>query len=390
MANVLSDGPDADTDPVGYAQAQVKPLKDLAIADPTLQKAVLQLDSAYKARSEGDTRGAAHVAAAEKTLHAACPAEPKTASTITIYSGQHRQTTQSLVTAFEKKTGISVRVRYNDEDTFADEIVAENAHPVADVFYTENSLPLEYLQRKGMLAKLNASTLTKTAHRYNSARGEWVGISARVSVLVYNPTLIQTSQLPTTALELADPKYAGKLAIAPGETDFQPIVTSVYRAYGKARTLGWLEGTKANAGSRNYPDNETVVDKVNRGAAAFGVINQYYWYRMKAELGTDNAHSDIAYFAPHDPGYVLDVSGAAVLESSTHLGAAQQFVAFLVSRQGQEVIAHSISFEYPLDDGVKTTAPETPFVQLRPNAISISQLGDGATAISLIQQSGLL
>lgn len=59
--------------------------------------------------------------------------------TITVYSGQHQQTTQSLITAFEKKTGVNVTVRYNDEDTFADEIQAEKSHPVADVFYTENS-----------------------------------------------------------------------------------------------------------------------------------------------------------------------------------------------------------------------------------------------------------
>ncbi len=71
---------------------------------------------------------------------------------ITVYSGQHQQTTQSLISAFEKKTGVNVIVRYNDEDTFADEIQAEKSHPVADVFYTENSPPLEYLQEKGMLA----------------------------------------------------------------------------------------------------------------------------------------------------------------------------------------------------------------------------------------------
>lgn len=390
VTDVLSDGPDPAADPIGYAQAQVLPLKQLQIGDPAVRKAVLRLDAAYTARSRGEADAAAHVAAAERALHALCPPAPASAQTITLYSGQHQQTTQSLINAFEEKTGIGVRVRYNDEDTFADEIVAERAHPVADVFYTENSPPLEYLQRKGMLAKLQVSTLAKTPSRYDSAVGDWVGVSARVSVLIYNPRLIAKSQLPTTVLELADPKYAGKLALAAGETDFQPIVTSVYRAYGKARTLQWLQGLKANTGSRDYPDNETVADKVNRGAAAFGVINQYYWYRMRAELGGRGMHSEIAYFAPHDPGYVLDVSGAAVLASSKHAVAAQRFVAFLVSAQAQEVIAHSISFEYPLDDGVKTSAPETPFDRLAPNPITISQLGDGATAISLIQQSGLL
>ena len=46
--------------------------------------------------------------------------------------------------------------------------------------------------------------------------------------------------------------------------------------------------------------------------------------------------------------------------------------------------------EYPLDDGVRTTAPETPFGQLQPNSISIADLGDGSTAIALLQKAGLL
>ena len=125
------------------------------------------------------------------------------------------------------------------------------------------------------------------------------------------------------------------MAFAAGETDFQPIVTSVAQAYGTEAALQWLEGIKANAGAHVYPDNETIADEVNRGAVAFGVVNQYYWYRMRAEIGVSNVHSEIAYFAPHDPGYVVDVSGAAVLKSSKHQAAAQRFLAYLVSRPGQ-------------------------------------------------------
>jgi iron(III) transport system substrate-binding protein len=312
------------------------------------------------------------------------------AGSITLYSGQHEQTTQSLVNAFEEQTGITVNVRYNDEDSFADEIVAEEAHPIADVFYTENSPALEYLQEKGLLARVDAATLAKTPAKYNSPQGDWIGVSARVSVLIYNPSLISASQLPTSVLQLANPKYKGKLAFAAGETDFQPVVTSVARTYGDAEASAWLTGIKQNAGAHIYPDNETIADEVNRGAVAFGVVNQYYWYRLKAELGASNVHSLITYFAPRDPGYVVDVSGAGILKSSKNQADAQKFLAFLVSRQGQEIIAHSISYEYPLDDGVQTAAPETPFGELQPNPISIADLGDGSTAISLLQKAGLL
>ena len=168
-----------------------------------------------------------------------------------------------------------------------------------------------------------------------------MGVSARVSVLIYNPSLIAKSQLPTSVLQLADPQYQGKLAFAAGETDFQPIVTSVLRTYGEAATLQWLDGIKTNAGGHIYPDNETIADEVNRGAVAFGVVNQYYWYRMRAEIGASNMHSAITYFAPRRSGLRARRvrRGRAPVQHAP--GEAQRFLAFLVSKQGQEIIAHS-------------------------------------------------
>ncbi len=75
------------------------------------------------------------------------------AGSITLYSGQHEQTTDSLVAGFEKVTGINVNVRYDDEDTLVDEIVTEGANSPADVIYTENTPALEYLQEKHLLSR---------------------------------------------------------------------------------------------------------------------------------------------------------------------------------------------------------------------------------------------
>jgi iron(III) transport system substrate-binding protein len=312
------------------------------------------------------------------------------AGSLTVYSGQHVQTTEALVTAFERESGISVNLRSEDEDVLADQIVTEGQRSPADVFYTENSPPLQYLASKGMLARVDPATLRNTPSRFNSPDGKWVGVSARVSVMVYNTNLLSPQDLPSSAMELADPKWKGRIAIAGSETDFQPIVTSVARAHGQEAALNWLNAVKANAGGHNYPDNETVTSEVNNGQVALGLINQYYWYRERAQVGASGMHSAIAYFAPHDVGYVVNVSGAAVLRSSTHQKAAQRFLAFLTSVQGQEIIAHSDSFEYPIASGVTTAEPETPFAALQPNDITIAELGTGAEAIKLLQEAQLL
>ena len=74
VADVLSDGPDPGSDPIGYAQAQVLPLRQLKIAGASLQRAVQALASAYQTfSSSGGSAGAGQVSKAEKTVSALCP-----------------------------------------------------------------------------------------------------------------------------------------------------------------------------------------------------------------------------------------------------------------------------------------------------------------------------
>jgi iron(III) transport system substrate-binding protein len=129
---------------------------------------------------------------------------------------------------------------------------------------------------------------------------------------------------------------------------------------------------------------------VNKGQAAIGIINHYYWYRERYDVGAANMHSAIAYFAPRDPGYILNVSGAAILKSSQNKAEAQRFLAFMVSKKGQEIIAHSPSYEYPLGSGVSTAKGLRPFDTLQPAPLSVAELGDGSAAIALLQKAQLL
>ena len=307
---------------------------------------------------------------------------------ITLYSGQHEQTTALLVAAFERQTGIKVEVRSGDEASLGDQILQEGANSPADAFYSENTPVLESLREHGALARVAPSTLSAVPARYSSASGEWVGVSARVSALVYNTSELRAASLPGSILELAQPRWKGKVGFAPSETDFQPLVTAVVRIDGQPAAERWLKGLASNA--TIYPDNETAVTQVNNGESELAPINHYYWYRLRSELGASATHSALHYFNPGDVGEVLDVSGAAVLASSSHKTLAQRFLAFLVSRAGQEVIAHSHSYEYPLRPGVAASAALPALSSFHPAPLTPAELGDGSAALSLEQKLGLL
>ena len=76
VAAVLSNGPDPGADPVGYAEAQILPLRQLQTPDQALQAAISDLAAAYQgfynAGGHGDAAKAAVTSAAKK-INSLCP-----------------------------------------------------------------------------------------------------------------------------------------------------------------------------------------------------------------------------------------------------------------------------------------------------------------------------
>ncbi|MEJ1978842.1 MAG: extracellular solute-binding protein [Acetobacteraceae bacterium] len=140
-----------------------------------------------------------------------------------------------------------------------------------------------------------------------------------------------------------------------------------------------------------FDDDEGVVAAVDRGAAAAGIINNYYWPRLRQEKGADKMHSALHHFADGDVGGLMNVSGAAVLKSSKNQAAAQSFLAFLVSKPTQEMLAkEDVTFEYPLVAGVAANPILKPVGELHPPQVSMKQLGDDRDAAKLLREAGLI
>ena len=78
------------------------------------------------------------------------------------------------------------------------------------------------------------------------------------------------------------------------------------------------------------------------------------------------------------------------MKSSKHPTQAQKLVAFLVSAEGQAILAHSDSYEYPLRTGSAASPELTPLDQLQPNSLGVAELSDGAAAVALLQDAQLL
>lgn len=307
-------------------------------------------------------------------------------SSITLYNGQHSQLTAALVSAFEQKTGISVRVLSNDGVVLADQILQEGSASPADVYITENTPELMLLQEHHLLAKLSPTILSQVPVSDSSPQAEFVGVAERVNTLAYDPSTLSASALPVSVLDLADPNWAGRIAIAPTDSDFLPLVSAMAATHGRARALSWLQGLKRNAVL--FQTSEAAVAAVNRGSVPAAIVNEYYWYRLRLEVGAGNMHSVLHSFSAHDAGSVANISGAAVLASSRNHAAAR-FVAFLVSEEGQRILARGDDYEYPIRPGVAPNPALPPLWHFNPTSVGVASLGDDRGAVILLQQAGL-
>ena len=103
------------------------------------------------------------------------------------------------------------------------------------------------------------------------------------------------------------------------ETDFQPIVTTIARTYGEAAALRWLDAVKAQRGEPRLPgQRDGHVGGQQRPGGPRRSSTSTTGTASGPRSGAAGMHSAIAYFAPHDVGYVVDVSGAGILKSSIH------------------------------------------------------------------------
>jgi len=308
-------------------------------------------------------------------------------ATLTVYSGQHEQTVQRLVADFEQRTGAKVALRSGDEGDLANQLLQEGKNSPADVYFAENPPALTAVSARKLLAPVDPATLAAVPAADNSPNGDWVGVTARTAALVYHTTSVTETDLPASVMDLAKPEWKDKVALSPGETDFHPLVTAVIKLHGVAAAKQWLEGLKANA--KIYSDNEAVVAAVNRGEREVGLLDHYYWYRLRSE-NKGAVDSALHYFAPGDAGALIDISGAGVLATTKHPALAQSFVAYLVSEPAQQIIATSESWEYPLRPGIQPAAGLKVLPSLTPAPLSTAELGDGTQALDLLQQVGLL
>lgn len=274
------------------------------------------------------------------------------AGALQVYSSQHANVTEAWAEDFTERTGIEVQVRGGQDSSMGHMIVEEGEASPADVFLTENSPAMTVVERAGLLAPVEEATLAQVRDGLVPSSGAWTAIAARSTVLVYNTDEISEAELPTSIMDLAEPEWAGRWGAAPGGADFQAIVAGMLAGEGEDATRSWLQALEKDAEA--YQNNIATMKAVNAGEVPVGVMYHYYWYRDQAGDQEGSKNTALHYFGNQDPGAFVSLSAGGVLAGSDMAEEAQQFLAYLTSPDGQQVLVESGSMEYAVGAGVES------------------------------------
>jgi iron(III) transport system substrate-binding protein len=338
------------------------------------------------------TMAAAAVAALATASPAACGSagepgsedEPATPG-ITLYSGRTPPLIGPVIDRYEEKVDRDVQVRFGDSATLAAQLSEEGENSPADVFFSQDAGALGAVEEEGLLAPLPVGVLERVPPLFRSARGNWVGISARARVIAYSDDLPR-EELPESPLELTEPQWRGRVGWAPTNASLQAYVTALRLTEGEEAAREWLEGMVAND-TQVYESNAPVRDAIAAGEIDIGLINHYYVAQAVAAEGRD--YPVEVHFPPRDLGSMVNATGVGILASSDEPDDALDFVRFLLTRSSQRYFAES-SKEYPLIDGVRPDPELVPLSRVPAPRIDLSRLSDLQGTLELMRAAGAL
>jgi len=307
-------------------------------------------------------------------------------SSITVYSGRSEELVGPLFEQFTAATGIAVNVRYGDSAELAAQILEEGDNSPADVFFAQDAGALGAVSSAGRFSQLNQSQLDAVPAAYRSPDGDWVGVSGRARVVVYNTDRVSADELPETLAGFTDPAWSGRVGWAPTNASFQAYVTALRVLSGDEVAEQWLSDMKDN-NVQAYEKNSAIVDAVASGEIDAGFVNHYYLYAYLNENPDGPVANSFATTTGADA--LVNVAGVGILGSSGNASGASAFVDFLLSDEAQTYFATE-TFEYPLVIGIAPPDGLPPLAELDVPDLDLSQLEDLAATLEMLQSTGVL
>lgn len=278
-----------------------------------------------------------------------------------VYSGRSEALIQPVIDAFHAQyPDVEILLKAGSNSELANALIEEKNNPQADVFVTTELMTIQSLAQQNLFQSYLPKNGNQLPADMLGPQNHWTGLTRRARVIMYNTELVNADEAPKSIFELTDSAWEGQVAAA-GSTNgsMQSQIAAMRQLTGEPATEEWLSGLMQN--KVTFFGGHTDVRKaVGAGEFKIGLVNHYYYYLQKAE------GSPVGIIFPDQGdekiGLITNSTAAAILAGSRNLAAAQAFLDFLLSAEGQALFAR-LNYEYPVLPGV----PLNPDIQALDN-----------------------
>lgn len=273
--------------------------------------------------------------------------------TVTIYVSTDRVFSEPVLREYERRAGVKVNAVYDTEETkstgLANRLLAEKNRPQADVFWSNEPVRTIVLKSRGVLAPYRSPNADGIPAALVDPEHFWTGFSARIRVIAYNTTLVNAEQAPQSVFDLADPRWAGQVALADprfGSTSFH--VAALYALAGDEKMDDFFRRLEANR-VRIVDGNSAVRDLVARGEVKVGLTDTDD-VNVAIEAG-----QPVAMVLPDRNGLGVPVmpNMVSLIANAPHPDEGRQLIDYLLSADVERQLAQSEAVQIPLHAGVQ-------------------------------------
>lgn len=309
-------------------------------------------------------------------------------SVVNVYSSRHYDSDKMVFDAFTKETGIKVNVIQDKIEAITQKLELEGKDTIADVFMTVGVGDLYNVKQKGLLQPISSKIVDENIPLDLMDKDKnWVGVTYRARVLVYDPKKIDKKELSTYEA-LSGDKFKGKILTRSSTSSYNKhLIAFLIAKDGEAKTKEWAKGLVANFARAPKGNDRDQAKAIVSGVGSVAIMNSYYMGRMSVSKDPveQEVARDLKVFFPNqnDGGTHINLSGAGVTKYAKNKDNAVKFIEFLTTPKAQEIFAKT-NFEFPANPKAEPADIVKSWGEFKKSKIDFDEIGKNLTKAQMI------
>ncbi|MCD4656713.1 MAG: extracellular solute-binding protein [Planctomycetes bacterium] len=279
---------------------------------------------------------------------------------VVVYIALDMDLSKPIIADFERKTGIKVLAKYDDEMSkttgLVNSILSMKNNQKADVFWNNEIVQTIRLKLAGLTDSCTPENAKDIPAEFKDTDGHWFGFAARSRVILLNKKRFAEkfpdAEYPSCFTDLFDEKWGKEAAYAKPlfgttATHFAAIFTKL----GEKKAVEKFKELK-NSKIAIKTSNGQTMQEVRNGQICWSWTDTDDAEKALAEKGNE---LEMIYASAwvKDSGALVLPNAISLLKNAPHKDAAVKFINFILSKEVEKMLADAAGKQIPLKPGIK-------------------------------------